>query len=204
MDSSVASTSAPATTPSVTKEANKENEPSTSTHNPNSPSGSNEIELPNAIVTKIIRESLPQGVIVSKECRQAIAKAASIFVLYCTSSANNLVMENKRKTLRDIDILSALDEMDFSEFIPKLRESLEAYKTCTKNKKLAANERKKEKANSEKAAAAQAAGSVSESLTTGEGSINLNLSNNSGDNNDNSMSEGNSNLNVSQEEESVE
>lgn len=140
------------------KEADKENEPSSSGQNPTSPSSSSDIELPNSIVTRIIRESLPQGVIVSREARTAISKAASIFVLYATSSANNLVMEGKRKTLRDVDILSALEEMDFGDFIPKLKESLEAYKTCTKNKRMAANERKKQ-AQSEKMAAQNAANS---------------------------------------------
>ena len=45
--------------------------------------------------------------------------------MYCTSCANNLVMENKRKTLRDVDILSALEEMEFGEFLPQLKGNLE-------------------------------------------------------------------------------
>merc|ERR1712168_582103 len=110
---------------------------------PSSPQSTADIEIPLSIITKIVKESLPQGVKVSQESRVAIAKAASIFVLYCTSSANNLVMENKGKTLRDIDILSAIQEMDFGEFIPKLKENLEAFRTCTKNKREAALQRKK-------------------------------------------------------------
>merc|ERR1712060_49153 len=111
---------------------------------PASPTNSSDIELPMSIVTKIIKESLPQGVIISKDCRLAIAKAASIFVLYTTATANNLVMENKRKTLRDMDILTALEEMDFGEMVPKLKEALEVYKESNRNKKQAAAERKKQ------------------------------------------------------------
>ena len=84
-----------------------------------------DLQLPLSVVSKIIKDSLPHGVIVSKEARMAMSKAASIFILYCTSCANNLVMENKRKTLRDVDILAALEEMEFGEFVPQLKQNLE-------------------------------------------------------------------------------
>ena len=47
-----------------------------------------DLNLPNAVVTRIVREALPDGVTVAKEARAAVAKAASIFILYLTSSAN--------------------------------------------------------------------------------------------------------------------
>merc|ERR1712115_387749 len=124
---------------------------SSNNNTPVSPTNNSDIELPMSIVTKIIKESLPQGVIISKDCRLAIAKAASIFVLYTTATANNLVMENKRKTLRDMDVLTALEEMDFGEMVPKLKEALEVYKESNRTKKQAAAERKKQ-ANAEQQA----------------------------------------------------
>ena len=90
------------------------------------PQSTEDLQLPLSVVNKIIKDSLPQGVIVSKDARIAVSKAASIFALYCTACANNLVMENKRKTLRDSDILAALEEMEFGEFVPKLKQSLES------------------------------------------------------------------------------
>merc|ERR1711976_311889 len=94
-----------------------------------------DLQLPLSVVSKIIKDSLPQGVIVSKEARMAMSKAASVFILYCTSCANNLVMANKRKTLRDVDILAALDEMEFGEFVPQLKQNLEGYRKSTKDKR---------------------------------------------------------------------
>lgn len=38
-----------------------------------------EIYLPNAIVARIIKEALPDGINVSKEARTAITRAASVF-----------------------------------------------------------------------------------------------------------------------------
>lgn len=43
-----------------------------------------DLQLPLSVVSKIIKDSLPPGVIVSKEARMAMSKAASVFILYCT------------------------------------------------------------------------------------------------------------------------
>lgn len=38
-----------------------------------------DLNLPAAVVTRLIKESLPDGINIGKEARSAIAKAASIF-----------------------------------------------------------------------------------------------------------------------------
>uniref|UniRef100_A0A3Q1GDW5 DNA polymerase epsilon subunit 3 n=1 Tax=Acanthochromis polyacanthus TaxID=80966 RepID=A0A3Q1GDW5_9TELE len=68
---------------------------------------------------------LPDGVNVSKEARRAISQAASVFVLYATSCANNFAMKAKRKTLNAGDVMAAMEEMEFERFLEPLREALE-------------------------------------------------------------------------------
>jgi len=108
-----------------------------------------DLNLPNSVIARIIKEALPDGVIISKESRAAISKAASVFVLYCTSCANNFALQQKRKTLKDTDVLQALEEMEFEKFIPQLKEHLESFKTEQKSKKAASEKRKKAKENLE-------------------------------------------------------
>ncbi|XP_010569379.1 PREDICTED: DNA polymerase epsilon subunit 3 isoform X1 [Haliaeetus leucocephalus] len=84
-----------------------------------------DLNLPNAVITRIIKEALPDGVNISKEARSAISRAASVFVLYATSCANNFAMKGKRKTLNASDVLSAMEEMEFQRFVAPLKESLE-------------------------------------------------------------------------------
>lgn len=48
-----------------------------------------DFNLPVSVVARLLKESLPEGVSVSKEARAALAKAAAIFVLYTTSLSNN-------------------------------------------------------------------------------------------------------------------
>ncbi|XP_060769286.1 DNA polymerase epsilon subunit 3 [Neoarius graeffei] len=104
-----------------------------------------DLNLPNAVITRIIKEALPDGVNVSKEARRAISQAASVFVLYATSCANSFAMKAKRKTLNAGDVMSAMEEMEFERFLPPLREALEAYKKGQKGKKEASEQKRKDK-----------------------------------------------------------
>lgn len=87
-----------------------------------------DLNLPMAVVTRITKEALPDNCLISKEARLALSKAASVFVLYATSCANNVALKHKRKTLTAGDVLSSMEDMEFETFLEPLKESLEAYK----------------------------------------------------------------------------
>jgi len=107
-----------------------------------------DLNLPTAVITRMVKEVLPEGINISKEARAAISKSASVFVLYATSCANNLAQKNKRKTLTANDVMDALDEMEFPTFLEPLKESLDAFKIEQKGKKDAAELKRKQRAES--------------------------------------------------------
>ncbi|XP_077986377.1 DNA polymerase epsilon subunit 3-like [Glandiceps talaboti] len=109
-----------------------------------------DLNLPNSVVARIVKEAIPDGVNVSKEARSAISRAASVFVLYATACANNFALKGKRKTLTGPDVLAAMEEMEFEHFVEPLRENLEAFKKEQKDKKEATEKKKKIKAEAEK------------------------------------------------------
>ena len=76
-----------------------------------------DLNLPNAVVSRIIKEALPPSVKVSKEAQAAVAKAASVFVLYATSCANNVAIKGHRKTINGNDVIKAMEDMEFNKFI---------------------------------------------------------------------------------------
>uniref|UniRef100_A0A0B6Z7R3 DNA polymerase epsilon subunit 3 n=1 Tax=Arion vulgaris TaxID=1028688 RepID=A0A0B6Z7R3_9EUPU len=94
-----------------------------------------DLNLPNAVVTRIIKDAIPEGVSVSKEARLAISKAASVFVLYATSCSNNFALKNKRKTINAQDVLSAMEDMEFEQFIEPLQQCQEAFRAEKLEKK---------------------------------------------------------------------
>lgn len=103
-----------------------------------------DLNLPLTVVTRIVKEALPEGISISKEGRTGLAKAASVFVLYVTSAATNVVKNNKRKALTGQDVLEAMADIEFDRFVEPLREALEQYKMAASAKKLASGKKKDE------------------------------------------------------------
>lgn len=104
-----------------------------------------DLNLPNAVIARLAKDALPENVNIAKEARTAIGKAASVFVLYATSCANNFAQKQKRKTLTATDVFEALEEMEFSQFIKPLKDSLALFRKEQKGKKEAAAETKRKK-----------------------------------------------------------
>merc|ERR1712018_375127 len=101
-----------------------------------------DLNLPNAVVSRIIKEALPPSVKVSKEAQAAVAKAASVFVLYATSCANNVALKSHRKTIHGGDVVKAVEDMEFDKFIKPLENSLESWKDSQQKKKDTAKQKR--------------------------------------------------------------
>lgn len=126
-----------------------------------------DLNLPNAVVGRIIKDAIPEGVNVSKEARLAISKAASVFVLYATSCSNNYALKAKRKTISAQDVLSAMEEMEFEQFVEPLSEALEAFRSQQQGKK----ERKKEKESSNSGDVEQPEGAAEDKAASDEDDV---------------------------------
>lgn len=101
-----------------------------------------DLNLPLTVVTRIVKEALPDGVAIAKEARTGLAKAASVFVLYVTSAATIIMKKNKKKVLLGSDVLSAMNDIEFERFIEPLTEALEQYKLAMLAKKAGAGKKK--------------------------------------------------------------
>merc|ERR1712098_169426 len=108
---------------------------------------------------------------VSKEANVAIAKAASVFVLYATSSANTVAQKSNRKTITGGDVVSAMADMEFEKFVRPLENSLAIWKKSQQEKKESAAAAKKKVAN-EKSNPAEENVNSSETEKKTESSVN--------------------------------
>ncbi|XP_059613918.1 DNA polymerase epsilon subunit 3 [Phlebotomus argentipes] len=102
-----------------------------------------DLSLPGAIVQRIVKDALPDGVNVGKEARNVLGRAASVFVIYLTASATNTARSHSRKAITGQDILDALEEMEFEDFLEPLKEFQEAFRKSEQEKK---NRKKESKA----------------------------------------------------------
>uniref|UniRef100_A0A1B6KL86 DNA polymerase epsilon subunit 3 n=1 Tax=Graphocephala atropunctata TaxID=36148 RepID=A0A1B6KL86_9HEMI len=101
-----------------------------------------DLNLPISVVTRLMKENLPDGSAISKDGKTAVARAASVFVLYMTAASNKIALTNKKKTLNYEDIFQALIETEYEWLENPLREALEDFKLSQKRKKDAATKKK--------------------------------------------------------------
>ena len=106
-----------------------------------------EMSLPSAAIMRIIKSKLPDGVMVNKDAKTAFTKACSVFILYLTTmcarrapsaprvcpirdvgvrsrSAADMSKEKGRSTLTAADVLGALRDLEFDEFVPTIETCL--------------------------------------------------------------------------------
>ncbi|XP_023177563.2 DNA polymerase epsilon subunit 3 [Drosophila hydei] len=116
-----------------------------------------DLNLPNAVIARLIKEALPEGSNVSKEARAAIAKAASVFAIFITSSSTALAHKQNHRTITAKDILQTLNELDFESFVPSLTQDLEVYRKMVKDKKESKANNKKDVSAGDAAASSSSA-----------------------------------------------
>lgn len=85
-----------------------------------------DLNLPNTSVTRLIKEAIPADVKISSECRVALARATSVFVLYLTSAATTAAQQKNQKSLTADHVLKGLEEIEFESFIEPLKGELES------------------------------------------------------------------------------
>lgn len=83
-----------------------------------------DLNLPNASVAKIIKEAIPENINLSKDAKTALARAAAVFVLYVSTHASQEAKKAHRKTMIGQDVIDALENLEFDEFIEPLNEFL--------------------------------------------------------------------------------
>uniref|UniRef100_A0A914ELT2 DNA polymerase epsilon subunit 3 n=1 Tax=Acrobeloides nanus TaxID=290746 RepID=A0A914ELT2_9BILA len=101
-----------------------------------------DLRLPQAVISRIIKNALPPGAIISNEAKIAIARSAAIFILYATTYANENATSKKRKAVQASDVVHALKSLECEELEKPLLEAIEAWKNKKAQK---TEERKKNK-----------------------------------------------------------
>lgn len=87
-----------------------------------------EFEPPAACVRRLLKSALPKSTNVSRDSLAAISRASGIFVLYLTACANDVAREGRRTTIVAKDVLGALKELDFGDFVPLMEKFLEGHR----------------------------------------------------------------------------
>ncbi|VIO99972.1 DNA polymerase epsilon p17 subunit, putative [Brugia malayi] len=102
-----------------------------------------DLRLPQTVIGRLVKDALPPGVIISKDARIAIARAATVFILHAATYAQECAVSNKRKTVTALDVLNAVRVLECEELEKPVKEAVEIWKA---NKQQRNEEVKKRKA----------------------------------------------------------
>jgi len=94
------------------------------------------VELPKATVERIAKNVLPDNTQISNDAKLAISKAAQVFILYLTATANDIREEKGKGTIAPEHVIRALEDTEFGMFIESAKNLLEEKKILDVQKSL--------------------------------------------------------------------
>ncbi|CAH0389695.1 unnamed protein product [Bemisia tabaci] len=91
--------------------------------------------LPIANVAKIMKKAIPPRGKIAKDARECVQECVSEFISFITSEASERCHQEKRKTINGEDILFAMTNLGFDNYIESLKIYLQKYREATKGDK---------------------------------------------------------------------
>ncbi|KAK2806839.1 hypothetical protein FQN51_005639 [Onygenales sp. PD_10] len=95
--------------------------------------------LPRTLTQRLAKGVLPPNTSIQKDALLAMTKAATVFVSYLSSHANE---ETEKKTIAPQDVFAALSELEFDAFLPRLQRELDVYTEAAAQKRKGKKDRK--------------------------------------------------------------
>ncbi|KAL9648473.1 hypothetical protein ABK040_014093 [Willaertia magna] len=92
-------------------------------------------DLPRSNILRIVKKAVSDQITPSNETKIAFSKAAVVFIMYLTATAQEQATKHKRTTLMADDVLEALDELELGEYKEELLKTLQHFRISQKAKK---------------------------------------------------------------------
>ena len=87
-----------------------------------------------ATLNKLMQESLPKGLLMTKELKELIGECCLEFVHLLSSEANELCEKESKKTINGEHILKALESLGFSQYMDVVGASVEEHSKSLKDR----------------------------------------------------------------------
>ncbi|KAK9478838.1 histone-fold-containing protein [Lipomyces japonicus] len=98
-------------------------------------SGIEDYLLPRATVSRLAKSTLPPNTSIQKDAMTALSKGSTVFINYLTSTANDITVQNGRKTVNPNDVYEALEVLALDGLIPRVRQEVDKFIEASQSKK---------------------------------------------------------------------
>ncbi|KAF6259690.1 histone-fold-containing protein [Scenedesmus sp. NREL 46B-D3] len=103
----------------------------------------NDVSLPRATLTKMVKELLPQDMRCAAECMDMLMDCCTEFIQLLSSEANELAMAEQKSTITPEYVTRALQQLGFEEWADDVKHSHEQFKAEAKQAPKLANRKTK-------------------------------------------------------------
>uniref|UniRef100_A0A383W0H4 Transcription factor CBF/NF-Y/archaeal histone domain-containing protein n=1 Tax=Tetradesmus obliquus TaxID=3088 RepID=A0A383W0H4_TETOB len=103
----------------------------------------NDVSLPKATLTKMVKELLPHDMRCAAECMDMLMDCCTEFIQLLSSEANELAMGDNKSTITPEHVVRALTQLGFEEWADDVRSSHEQFKAEAKQAPKLANRKTK-------------------------------------------------------------
>lgn len=84
--------------------------------------------LPIANIARIMKKSIPPSGKIAKDAKECVQECVSEFISFITSEASDRCHQEKRKTINGEDILFAMSNLGFDNYVEPLKHYLQRYR----------------------------------------------------------------------------
>ncbi|XP_074603866.1 nuclear transcription factor Y subunit beta-like [Brevipalpus obovatus] len=84
--------------------------------------------LPIANISRIMKRSIPKSGKIAKDAKETVQECVSEFISFITSEASDRCHQEKRKTINGEDILFAMSNLGFDNYVEPLKLYLQKYR----------------------------------------------------------------------------
>ncbi|KAK5123102.1 hypothetical protein LTR85_003300 [Meristemomyces frigidus] len=86
-----------------------------------------DLSLPKSMVARLAKGVLPANTQIQKDALLALHKSATVFINFIASNANENAQSSGKKTIMPPDVVAALKDAEFEDFLPRLEAELKKY-----------------------------------------------------------------------------
>ncbi|KAK5134980.1 hypothetical protein LTR08_005932 [Meristemomyces frigidus] len=86
-----------------------------------------DLSLPKSMIGRLAKGVLPANTQIQKDALLALHKSATVFVNFIASNANENAQASGKKTIMPPDVVAALKDAEFEDFLPRLEAELKKY-----------------------------------------------------------------------------
>lgn len=89
--------------------------------------------LPIANVAKLMKKAIPERGKIAKEAKECVQECVSEFISFITSEAAERCSQERRKTINGEDLLYAMSQLGFDNYVEPLKVYLQKYREAVKS-----------------------------------------------------------------------